>query len=136
MCSASAPRPKAMKSPADSVMTSPRATFGKNATASRTESTGDRVPSVALSPNLTIRSRDGPESSPACCGEPTDCEGESEVPPDEADGRPQRHEQDQAGRVQHVYDDHTGDTHRARQDPEEVERGKPALPQEDRDAET
>ena len=68
-------------------------------------------------------------------GEPADREGESEEPPDQVDGRPQRHEQDQAGRVQHVDDDHTHDVGRARQDPEEVERGEPALALEDRDAE-
>ena len=69
-------------------------------------------------------------------GEPTDCEGESEEPPDDLDGRPQRHEHDQAGRVQPEYDDHAGDVACARQDPKKVVRGKPALPLKDGDAET
>ena len=68
-------------------------------------------------------------------GEPTDCERESEEPPDQVDGRPQRHEQDQAGRVQRVDDDHAYDVGSARQDPEEVERRESALPLDDRDAE-
>ena len=76
-----------------------------------------------------------PRVVPGVLGEPTNCEGESKEPTDEVDGRPQRHEQHQAGRVQQVDDDHAGDIGRARQDPEEVERGEPALSLKDRDAE-
>ena len=68
-------------------------------------------------------------------GKPADREEESDEAPDEVDGRPQRHEQDKAGRVQHVDDDHAHDVGDARGNAEGVVRGKPPLALQDREAE-